>query len=83
MDGPVIVHVRTQKGRGYQPAVDDKVSFHGAALPPMTVVPGVGSGAPSRTVAQSSGDGDATPSMAQAVAARKKPPNYTRSWPTS
>ena len=40
MDGPVIVHVRTQKGRGYQPAVADKVSFHGAALPPMTVVPG-------------------------------------------
>ncbi|MEO8438296.1 MAG: 1-deoxy-D-xylulose-5-phosphate synthase, partial [Chloroflexota bacterium] len=33
---PVIVHVRTQKGRGYQPAVTDKVGFHGAALPPMT-----------------------------------------------
>jgi 1-deoxy-D-xylulose-5-phosphate synthase len=76
VDGPVIVHVRTQKGRGYQPAVNDQVSFHGAALPPMTVVPGVGSGAPS---AQSlkGGDGDATPSMAQAVEARKKPPNYT------
>jgi 1-deoxy-D-xylulose-5-phosphate synthase len=33
---PVIVHVRTQKGRGYQPAETDKVGFHGAALPPMT-----------------------------------------------
>ena len=77
MDGPVIVHVRTQKGRGYQPAVADQVSFHGAALPPMTVVPGVGSGAPSAVSVKANGDGDATPSMAQAVAARSKPPNYT------
>jgi 1-deoxy-D-xylulose-5-phosphate synthase len=76
MDGPVIVHVRTQKGRGYQPAVADKVSFHGAALPPMTVVPGGVSGAPSERTVRA-GDGDATPSMAQAVAARSKPPNYT------
>jgi 1-deoxy-D-xylulose-5-phosphate synthase len=76
MDGPVIVHVRTQKGRGYQPAVADKISFHGAALPPMTVVPGGVMGAPSVN-AVSGGDGDATPSMAQAVAARSKPPNYT------
>jgi 1-deoxy-D-xylulose-5-phosphate synthase len=76
MDGPVIVHVRTQKGRGYQPAIEDQVSFHGAALPPMSVVPGVGSGAPSAR-SLSNGDGEATPSMAQAVAARSKPPNYT------
>jgi 1-deoxy-D-xylulose-5-phosphate synthase len=33
---PVIVHVRTQKGRGYRPAEADQVGFHGAALPPMT-----------------------------------------------
>ena len=77
MDGPVIVHVRTQKGRGYQPAVADKVGFHGAALPPMTVVPGGGSGAPQRELRSGNGDGDATPSMAQAVAAEAKPPNYT------
>ncbi|HEY7523168.1 MAG TPA: 1-deoxy-D-xylulose-5-phosphate synthase [Candidatus Limnocylindrales bacterium] len=38
--GPVIVHVRTQKGRGYRPAEADQVSFHGAALPPMTLSPG-------------------------------------------
>jgi 1-deoxy-D-xylulose-5-phosphate synthase len=76
MDGPVLVHVRTQKGRGYQPAVADKVSFHGAALPPMTVVHGGASGAPSASAVQA-GDGDATPSMAQAVAARTKPPSYT------
>jgi 1-deoxy-D-xylulose-5-phosphate synthase len=77
LDGPVIVHVRTEKGRGYQPAVADKVSFHGAALPPMTVVPGGQSGAPSQAAVER-GDGDATPSMAQAVAARSKPPTYTQ-----
>jgi 1-deoxy-D-xylulose-5-phosphate synthase len=77
LDGPVIVHVRTQKGRGYQPAVADKVSFHGAALPPMTVVPGGQSGAPSAAAVER-GDGDATPSMAQAVAARTKPPTFTQ-----
>ncbi len=38
IDGPIIVHVRTQKGRGYRPAERDKVSFHGAALPPMQVM---------------------------------------------
>ena len=32
---PVLVHVRTQKGRGYHPAEKDQVGFHGAALPPM------------------------------------------------
>jgi 1-deoxy-D-xylulose-5-phosphate synthase len=35
LDTPVLVHVRTQKGRGYHPAEKDQVSFHGAALPPM------------------------------------------------
>ncbi len=37
--GPVIVHVRTQKGRGFRPAERDQVGFHGAALPPMSVEP--------------------------------------------
>jgi 1-deoxy-D-xylulose-5-phosphate synthase len=37
LKGPVLVHVRTQKGRGYRPAETDQVSFHGAALPPMEV----------------------------------------------
>ena len=36
LDAPVLVHVRTQKGRGYHPAEKDQVGFHGAALPPMT-----------------------------------------------
>jgi 1-deoxy-D-xylulose-5-phosphate synthase len=39
LKGPVIVHVRTQKGRGYRPAERDQVSFHGAALPPMELAP--------------------------------------------
>jgi 1-deoxy-D-xylulose-5-phosphate synthase len=39
LKGPVLVHVRTQKGRGYRPAEADQVSFHGAALPPMDLTP--------------------------------------------
>ena len=39
LKGPVLVHVRTQKGRGYRPAEADQVSFHGAALPPMDLAP--------------------------------------------
>jgi len=39
LNGPVIVHVRTQKGKGFKPAEADQVSFHGAALPPMTLAP--------------------------------------------
>src|SRR4051812_34928173 len=41
LKGPVLVHVRTQKGRGYRPAETDQVSFHGAALPPMDLTPKV------------------------------------------
>ena len=36
---PTIVHVRTQKGRGFRPAETDQVGFHGAALPPITMAP--------------------------------------------
>ena len=43
LKGPVIVHVRTQKGRGFQPAETDQIGFHGAALPPMSV-PAAGNG---------------------------------------
>ncbi|HVL52755.1 MAG TPA: 1-deoxy-D-xylulose-5-phosphate synthase [Vitreimonas sp.] len=39
LEGPVIVHVRTHKGRGYRPAEADQIGFHGAALPPMTLAP--------------------------------------------
>src|SRR5258705_4427450 len=37
LKGPVIVHVRPQKGHGFRPAETDQVAFHGAALPPMAV----------------------------------------------
>jgi 1-deoxy-D-xylulose-5-phosphate synthase len=76
LEGPMLVHVRTQKGRGYQPAVADKVGFHGAALPPMTLVAG-GADGNLAALAAARGEGDATPSVAQAAAARTKPPNYT------
>ncbi|MFI5261932.1 MAG: transketolase C-terminal domain-containing protein, partial [Candidatus Limnocylindrales bacterium] len=56
-------------GHGYRPAEADQVSFHGAALPPMSVV------APAPPPV--SGDGDATLSAEQAAAARGRPPNYT------
>jgi 1-deoxy-D-xylulose-5-phosphate synthase len=39
LEGPVIVHVRTHKGRGYRPAEADQIGFHGAALPPMSLSP--------------------------------------------
>ena len=68
---PVLVHVRTQKGRGYPPAVADQVNFHGAALPPMTVLPARSAGL------NGEGEGEARLSDAQAAAARRKPPGYS------
>lgn len=35
LNGPVVVHVKTVKGRGYAPAEEDSMSFHGASLPPI------------------------------------------------
>ena len=35
LPGPVVVHVKTIKGKGYGPAEMDSVSFHGASLPPI------------------------------------------------
>ena len=35
LQAPVVLHVRTVKGKGYAPAERDSVSFHGAALPPI------------------------------------------------
>ena len=40
LKGPVVVHVRTQKGRGFRPAEADQIGFHGAALPPIAVPQG-------------------------------------------
>ena len=79
---PVIVHVRTQKGRGYRPAEADQVGFHGAALPPMTDAltrPGNGH-APAHAPAAPTQDpemaDDATPATPPPDAP-KKAPNYT------
>ena len=78
MPGPTIVHVRTQKGRGYRPAETDQISFHGAALPPMTLAPG----ADAYNGARSQG-GMPTESMADDAAppalptTKSKAPNYT------
>ncbi len=90
LPGPTIVHVRTQKGRGFRPAEADQVAFHGAALPPMSLNPGAdahdgarsGAGAPAST--RSAATPMPTESMADdaapprpAVEAPKKSPNYT------
>ena len=82
LKGPVIVHVRTQKGRGYRPAETDQISFHGAALPPMTLEPAAVNGR--RATGVNGADGlptesvsdDAAPPM-RARAAPRKNPNYT------
>jgi len=57
--GPVLIHVRTVKGRGYRPAERDQIGFHGAALPPM---PGLLNPAPTP-------DGHSTAPMARTGAA--------------
>ena len=90
LKGPVIVHVRTQKGRGFTPAETDQIGFHGAALPPMSVPATNGNGAsagetattpvPAGVSAKSSMPSesmadDAAPPTA--VPTPKKHPNYT------
>lgn len=86
LPGPTIVHVRTQKGRGYRPAIEDQVGFHGAALPPMAV--GGNGGLPTAAAVAAAGAASAvvmpTESMSDDAAAPtpepaapKKHPNYT------
>jgi 1-deoxy-D-xylulose-5-phosphate synthase len=78
LEGPVLVHVRTRKGKGYGPAEQDQVSFHGAALPPMDLAPRADTYEPGRPVGPA---GSAAPPNGDAVppAAEPKPkvPNYT------
>ena len=77
LPGPTIVHVRTQKGRGFRPAEADQVGFHGAALPPMAVraetngSAGTGASMPTESMTD-----DAAP-PARVAEAPKKHPNYT------
>ncbi|MGZ8475108.1 MAG: 1-deoxy-D-xylulose-5-phosphate synthase [Candidatus Limnocylindria bacterium] len=35
LQAPVLVHVKSIKGKGYAPAEEDSMSFHGASLPPI------------------------------------------------
>jgi 1-deoxy-D-xylulose-5-phosphate synthase len=75
LTGPVIVHVRTQKGRGFRPAETDQIGFHGAALPPMSVQPnGNGHAASGSMPAESMADDAAPPTTVVPVT---KQPNYT------
>ncbi|HET7169768.1 MAG TPA: 1-deoxy-D-xylulose-5-phosphate synthase [Candidatus Limnocylindrales bacterium] len=75
--GPTIVHVRTQKGRGFRPAIEDQVGFHGAALPPMKLPPRAQPTEPNvaRLPAESMADDAASPASGPSTA--KKLPNYT------
>ncbi|HEY4633478.1 MAG TPA: 1-deoxy-D-xylulose-5-phosphate synthase, partial [Candidatus Limnocylindrales bacterium] len=77
LPGPTIVHVRTQKGRGFRPAETDQVSFHGAALPPMPLAPRADLRETENGVmpAESMSDDAAAPAAAPTAAA--KHPNYT------
>ncbi len=85
LPGPTIVHVRTQKGRGFRPAEKDQIGFHGAALPPMTMAPAADAYNGVRTRARHASDpGMPTESMADDAApparppeAKPKTPNYT------
>ena len=92
LNGPVIVHVRTQKGKGYKPAETDQISFHGAALPPMTVprppTPTTGCTRtatrwrprppPARTSPPAAGRGRAPPSASVMADRRGSPPTTPR-----
>ena len=71
LEGPVLVHVRTRKGRGYRPAERDQTGFHGAALPPI-----VDTYESRRESEGGSGSSDDATAPA-AEAATRKPPNYT------
>ncbi len=77
LPGPTIVHVRTQKGRGFRPAETDQVGFHGAALPPMSMTPGVDAYNGTKSVMPTESMSDDAAPPARAVAAPAKSPNYT------
>jgi 1-deoxy-D-xylulose-5-phosphate synthase len=88
LPGPTIVHVRTQKGRGFRPAEADQVGFHGAALPPMKLGPGRATGPagirdrtdgsmPTAVAMPSETMADDAVSPQSPPEAPKKHPNYT------
>jgi 1-deoxy-D-xylulose-5-phosphate synthase len=80
LPGPTIVHVRTQKGRGFRPAERDQVGFHGAALPPIAMAPAADAydgpkGAKASLPTESMSDDAAPPAVVPETP--KKHPNYT------
>ena len=93
LKGPVIVHVRTQKGHGFRPAETDQIGFHGAALPPMAIPEAAAEAAaasmderttsPSTAPSPTAGVAMPTETMADdaapasAIAKPAKNPNYT------
>jgi 1-deoxy-D-xylulose-5-phosphate synthase len=97
LNGPVIVHVRTQKGKGYRPAETDQISFHGAALPPMPNLPSTDAhdrlGAPGNgdAMASSAADGSqvtaargpevGAPPSASVMADRRTPEHHSEGMP--
>ena len=75
LPGPTIVHVRTQKGRGFRPAETDQVGFHGAALPPIAMAPQA-TAMSRRAMPTETMSDDAAPPAIVAELPRKHP-NYT------
>ena len=79
LKGPVIVHVRTQKGHGFEPAIADQVAFHGAALPPMAVAaPANGNG----NGAQETAADEVVAAKGSATAPKASSPSARQSMPT-
>ncbi len=77
LPGPTIVHVRTQKGRGFRPAETDQVGFHGAALPPITMAPAADAYDGSRATMPSESMTDDAAPPTRIIEAPTKHPNYT------
>ena len=46
LDGPIVLHVKTRKGRGYKPAEDDPTLYHGVGKfdPKVGILPSAGTG---------------------------------------
>jgi 1-deoxy-D-xylulose-5-phosphate synthase len=75
--GPTIVHVRTQKGHGFQPAETDQVSFHGAALPPIAMTPNADAYNGTRAAMPTESMTDDAAPPRHVAEAPKKHPNFT------
>ncbi|MGW5679381.1 transketolase C-terminal domain-containing protein, partial [Streptomyces sp. NPDC003860] len=81
--GPVIVHCLTEKGRGYQPALQDEADrFHAVgAMDPLTCAPLVPSGSPTWTAAfgdEMAKIGEERPDVVAITAAMLHPVGLTR-----